>query len=180
MSTTTFSGPVASQNGFVAPTFTSSTLPYYTTGNIVYLADLNTLAFGGEDQWYRQDTGAGLGTGGSGGEGGGTVVTFKYYMNMSSTADYNFTNAGFNGGVGPGMSNMSVNLSVSPETESALLALPVGTVITVNEGTGITTGSTFTLVTQFTGGAGVVSATTTTSASFMPGMAYAQYFTATY
>jgi hypothetical protein len=78
------------------------------------------------------------------------------------------------------MSNMSVNLSVSPETESALLALPVGTVITVNEGTGSTTGSTFTLVTQFTGGAGVVSATTTTSASFMPGMAYAQYFTATY
>jgi hypothetical protein len=76
MSKTTFSGPVASQNGFVAPTFTSTTLPYFEIGNIVYVENLNTLAFGGVDQWYRQDTGAGLGTGGNVGPGPvGTTYT---------------------------------------------------------------------------------------------------------
>ena len=64
MARTTFSGPVASQNGFVTSTYTSTTLPVFIQGNIVYVSDLNTLAYGGTDQWYRQDTGAGLGPGG--------------------------------------------------------------------------------------------------------------------
>jgi hypothetical protein len=182
MSTTTFSGPVASQNGFVAPTFTSSSLPYYTTGNIVYVADLNTLAFGGEDQWYRQDTGAGLGTGGSGGEGSGTVVTFRYYMNMSSTADFTYFQAYINGSAGPSSSNIEfTNLSMYPEAQEALLALPVGTVLTIDEGSsGITPGMQFTMESQFTDQAGNYRATTTTTTSFMGGMSTAYYITATY
>lgn len=178
--TTTFSGPVASQNGFVAPTFVSTALPYYTTGNIIYVVDLNTLAFGGEDQWYRQDTGAGLGTGGQGGGGGETTVqTFKWYMS-GSTADFTFMTASVNGSSGPGASSITFNnLDMYQDTIAALEALPVGTVLTVSEGD-LSLPATFTLTSQFTGGAGSWSATTTTSSSFMAGMTQLRYFTAEY
>lgn len=179
MSTTTFSGPVASQNGFVAPTFVSTALPYYTTGNIIYVVDLNTLAFGGEDQWYRQDTGAGLGTGGQGG-GSTTVKTFKYYMS-GSTADFLFYLGSANGTTGPGASSITFgNLDMYPDTAAALEALPVGTVLTVSEGSSMSLPATFTLTSQFVNGAGSWTANTTTSASFMPGMNSIQYFTAEY
>lgn len=69
MAKTTLSGPVASQNGFVTPTYTSATLPYFELGNMVVVSDLNTIAFGGVDQWYDQRTGLGLGTGGNVGPG---------------------------------------------------------------------------------------------------------------
>jgi hypothetical protein len=131
MSKTTFSGPVASQNGFIAPTFTSTTLPYFEIGNIVYVSDLNTLAFGGVDQWYRQDTGVGLGTGGN----AGPVAT-----TYSKGPDY--ANAYFNsmGTAGP----MAV-VGPSVPMESALTALSMGATILANSGT-----ITLTVTTPFT------------------------------
>lgn len=82
MSKTTFSGPVVSQSGFVTPTFTSTTLPYFVTGNVVFVSDLNTLAYGGADQWYSQASGAGLGTGGNVGPAPGPTT-------YTTPADYN-------------------------------------------------------------------------------------------
>lgn len=139
MSRTTFSGPVASQNGFEAPTFTSTTLPYYTTGNIVYVSDLNTLAFGGVDQWYRQDTKAGLGTGGN-----VTPTTTTYTVGT----DYN------NPGVQVSSTTMTINeyaWSNLPGVAS-LITKPSGTPFTVDiPGYATVTG---TLTSNFSGGAG--------------------------
>ena len=112
MGRTTFSGPVASQGGFVTPTYTSTTLPYFIPGNIVYVSDLNTLAFGGADQWYRQDSGAGLGTGGNVGPGPGPTPGPTVY-----TAPADFGMAFVNG-----MGGTSDPFVISSPTNSALIA----------------------------------------------------------
>jgi hypothetical protein len=123
--TTTFSGPVASQNGFVTPTYTQSTLPYFIQGNIVYVENLNTLAFGGVDQWYRQDTGVGLGTGGNAGPVGTTYT---------SGPDYDY--AGFNG---MGTSGLVIVSFPSAPMTSALTGLTVGQTIVAAGSFGTTT-----------------------------------------
>lgn len=51
--------------GFIGPTFTSTTLPRFTFCKSVYVSDLDTIAFGGEDQWYDMLTGKPLGSGGN-------------------------------------------------------------------------------------------------------------------
>jgi hypothetical protein len=134
MSQTTFSGPVASQNGFVTPTYTSTTLPYFIQGNIVYVENLNTLAFGGVDQWYRQDTGVGLGTGGNVGP-----VTTTYVIGTDYTAS-SFNSMGTSG-------SMSVT---SPSFKSMLPALTGLTVGQTMVGTGGFGTTTLTINTPFT------------------------------
>jgi hypothetical protein len=53
-------------DGFVGPTFTSTTLPLATTpGKHVYVSDLETLAVCYENQWYDMLTGKPLGSGGN-------------------------------------------------------------------------------------------------------------------
>jgi hypothetical protein len=142
MSKTTFSGPVASQNGFVAPTFTSTTLPYFEIGNIVYVSDLNTLAFGGVDQWYDQSTGTGLGTGGQGGGGSGTTYTVGVDYTNSPAPGVAANTMG-----GMGAINIETGAWTNMTGVAEVLALPIGTVITLtgpNTTGTITTTSTFT------------------------------------
>jgi hypothetical protein len=145
MSKTTFSGPVASQNGFIAPTFTSTTLPYFEIGNIVYVENLNTLAYGGVDQWYRQDTGAGLGTGGNVTPPGPVSTTYTEGVNYSS----NSVEA----------SDASLKVSqfgwFSPSEFAAVVAKPSGTTFSVVIGGSTLTG---TLLSGFTEAAGLWSA----------------------
>jgi hypothetical protein len=122
MSQTTFSGPVASQNGFVTPTYTQSTLPYFIQGNIVYVSDLNTLAFGGVDQWYRQDTGVGIGT------GGGNAPAAEFFANI----DFDYATTGFY--ADPTNLPASINCSnptINPTLSTTFINMPVGKVFEV-------------------------------------------------
>ena len=74
MGTTTFSGPVVSDNGFTGdvtgavtgdvtvPTYTVATIPDSVAGGIIYVSDgaagSPILAFGDGTDWLRSDTGA--------------------------------------------------------------------------------------------------------------------------
>jgi len=50
MAQTTFSGPVKSDNGFLAPAYTLTTLPTASAGLVIYVSNANsgvgTIAFG--------------------------------------------------------------------------------------------------------------------------------------
>lgn len=158
MALSTFSGPVASQNGFVAPTFTSTTLPYFVQGNIVYVSDLNTLAFGGADQWYRQDTGAGLGTGGNVTPPGPVATTY--------TSGVNYGSASFGG---MGTSGYLGTSTMDSAMTAAFAALPVGGTIVATFGTPTSTANlTVTATPTNTGpGAGDWSVAVTSNVSLM-------------
>jgi hypothetical protein len=64
MANTTFSGPVSSDNGFVAPTFTLATLPTATAGLLIYVSDATgasltgSLCFGNGTNFVDVTTGA--------------------------------------------------------------------------------------------------------------------------
>jgi hypothetical protein len=64
MASTTFSGPVSSDNGFVAPTFTLATLPTATAGLLIYVSDATgasltgSLCFGNGTNFVDVTTGA--------------------------------------------------------------------------------------------------------------------------
>jgi hypothetical protein len=64
MANTTFSGPVLSNNGFVAPTFTLATLPTATAGLLIYVSDATgasltgSLCFGNGTNFVDVTTGA--------------------------------------------------------------------------------------------------------------------------
>ena len=64
MASTTFSGPVSSDNGFVAPTFTLATLPTATAGLLIYVSDATgasltgSLCFGNGTDFVDVTTGA--------------------------------------------------------------------------------------------------------------------------
>ena len=66
MSSTTFSGPLTSTNGFVGsitlPTYTVATVPASVAGQLIYVSDgaagSPILAFGNGTDWLRSDTGA--------------------------------------------------------------------------------------------------------------------------
>ena len=64
MANTTFSGPVISNNGFVAPTFTLATLPTATAGLLIYVSDATgasltgSLCFGNGTNFVDVTTGA--------------------------------------------------------------------------------------------------------------------------
>ena len=61
MAQTTFSGPVKSDNGFIAPTYTLATLPTATAGLVIYVSDANssvgTIAFGNGTNFIDIKTG---------------------------------------------------------------------------------------------------------------------------
>mgnify|MGYP001035301784 FL=1 len=64
MANTTFSGPVLSDNGFIAPTFTLATLPTATAGKLIYVSDATgasltgSLCFGNGTNFVDVTTGA--------------------------------------------------------------------------------------------------------------------------
>lgn len=64
MASTTFSGPVSSDNGFVVPTFTLATLPTATAGLLIYVSDATgssltgSLCFGNGTNFVDVTTGA--------------------------------------------------------------------------------------------------------------------------
>ena len=64
MASTTFSGPVSSDNGFVVPTFTLLTLPAATAGLLIYVSDATgasltgSLCFGNGSNFVDVTTGA--------------------------------------------------------------------------------------------------------------------------
>ena len=64
MAQTTFSGPVKSDNGFIAPTYTLATLPTATAGLVIYVSDATgasltvTLCFGNGSNFVDVTTGA--------------------------------------------------------------------------------------------------------------------------
>jgi hypothetical protein len=64
MANTTFSGPVLSDNGFIAPTYTLATLPTATAGLLIYVSDATgdsltgSLCFGNGTNFVDVTTGA--------------------------------------------------------------------------------------------------------------------------
>jgi hypothetical protein len=64
MAQTTFSGPVKSDNGFIAPTYTLATLPTATAGLVIYVSDATgasltgSLCFGNGSNFVDVTTGA--------------------------------------------------------------------------------------------------------------------------
>ena len=64
MAQTTFSGPVKSDNGFIAPSYTLATLPTATAGLVIYVSDATgasltgSLCFGNGTNFVDVTTGA--------------------------------------------------------------------------------------------------------------------------
>ena len=145
MSLTTFSGPVASQNGFIDSSFTTAERDAIVgpqAGLLIYNTDTNT---------YEVYTGSGWQ------EAFAPPAPATTTWGKSSwPSDYTVNSFEISSGT-PGPMSFSIN-TYDPVVEAALLALPVGTVFTVTHGTGITIGDTFTLTGTFSGGAGHFSA----------------------
>ena len=150
MSLTTFSGPVASQNGFIDSSFTTAERDAIVgpqAGLLIYNTDTNT---------YEVYTGSGW----QEAFAPPAPTTFGTPSWPSTYTVSNITAMFVEG-------SYSVTLNIpNPDTTGARTAadaLPIGTVITVLHGTRVTPGITFTLTSQFSGSPTTQTATATLS-----------------
>ena len=139
MGQTTFSGPVASQNGFIENSFTTAerdAIVDPTAGLLIYNTTENTYQVYNGTGWQAAF--------------GPPVPSLTTWGTTAWPSTYTLEYV-FPAGMGmPGPSPLVINLTGYESNAAALLAYPIGTVFTVEHGTNLTAGDTFTLTSQYT------------------------------
>lgn len=148
MGQTTFSGPVASQNGFIENSFTTAerdAIVNPTAGLLIYNTTTNTYEVYNGTGWQAAF--------------GPPVPTVETWGTTSWPSDHTVQSFVLHGsGMSGQLTTFSVDLTGYESNTAALLALPIDTVFTITQASMMPSGGTFTLTTQFALDGGVYTA----------------------